>query len=418
MSAPEWRNRIIRYGSQSADQFTAHPNNPRRHPMAQREAMKGSLDTLGWIAPVIVNKNGYLIDGHERIFQALAMGDETPVPFIEVDLSEEEEALALASFDWITQMATYDADALETLLQSVDTDNAALQAMLDDMAQQNGIDLLEDEPLDDAGPQMDKGQELAERYGTAVGQVWQLGKHRLAIGDSTDRAVIDALMGGQLANLMWTDPPYNVSYVGKTEDALTIGNDSMDSTEFRAFLGKCFKAADSVLCEGAVYYIAHSDAFAYEFIGAVRDTGWTQARPPTIQWIKDSFVLGRGDYHSRSEPILYGWKSGAAHHALKDRSQDNVWEIARPKASEEHPTMKPIELVARAIGNSSNPRDLILDPFLGSGTTLIAAHQTGRICYGAEISPDYAAVCISRWETLTGQTARLDTPSAHEIAFE
>lgn len=136
----DWRNRIVRYGEQSADQFLAHPNNPRRHPQAQRDAVKGSLDTLGFIAPVIINKNtGFLIDGHERVMQALSKGDGTPVPFIEVDLSEDEEALALASFDWITQMAYYDKDALNTLLDDVSTDNEALQSLLSDLAEKQGV---------------------------------------------------------------------------------------------------------------------------------------------------------------------------------------------------------------------------------------------------------------------------------------
>lgn len=140
MIMTDWRNRIIRYGEQAADQFTAHPENPRRHPQAQREAVKGSLDTLGWIAPVIVSRaSGFMIDGHERIFQALAQGDDTPVPFIEVDLSEDEERLALASFDFITQMAVYDRDTLDTLLQQVNTDDAALQSLLSELAAENGV---------------------------------------------------------------------------------------------------------------------------------------------------------------------------------------------------------------------------------------------------------------------------------------
>lgn len=232
-----------------------------------------------------------------------------------------------------------------------------------------------------------------------LGDLWIIGgKHRLMVGDCTDPAVVERLMGGERADILWTDPPYNVAYEGKTEDALTIDNDNMSPDDFRIFLGEAFLSANTVMNEGAVYYIAHPDVFAYEFIGATRDAGWRAARPAVVQWVKDSMVLGRGDYHSRSEPILYGWKPGAAHHMVTDRTQDNVWEIPRPKASEDHPTMKPVELVERALRNSSNRGDLAIDWFLGSGTTLIAAHRTGRRCYGCEISPKYADVILRRAE--------------------
>ena len=232
-----------------------------------------------------------------------------------------------------------------------------------------------------------------------LGDLWIIGGvHRLLVGDCTDPANVARLMGGERADILWTDAPYNVNYEGKTDDALKIENDSMSIADFRAFLTNAFKCADSAMSKGAVYYLAHPDVFAYEFIGATRDVGWVAARPPVVQWVKDTFVMGRGDYHSRSEPILYGWKPGAAHHAVTDRTQDNVWEIPRPKASEEHPTMKPVELVERALNNSSKRGNIVLDMFLGSGTTLIAAHRTGRRCYGCEISPKYADVILRRAE--------------------
>ena len=158
---------------------------------------------------------------------------------------------------------------------------------------------------------------------------------------------------------------------------------------------------------GAAYYIAHPDIFAHEFITAVRACGWRQARPPVVIWVKDSMVMGRGDYHSRSEPILYGWKDGASHHQVKDRTQDNVWEIPRPKRSDEHPTMKPVELVARAIRNSTNAGEIVYEPFSGSGTTIIACEQLGRKCRAIEISPAYVAVALQRWADATGKTPGL-----------
>ena len=192
-------------------------------------------------------------------------------------------------------------------------------------------------------------------------------------------------------------------YIGGTKDELTITNDDADG--FVDLLDGAFRCADGVMAPGAVYYIAHPDVFGYEFAGAVRDAGWVQARPAVVVWVKDRLVLGRGDYHSRSEPLLYGWKPGSSHRAVADRSQDNVWEIPRPSRSEEHPTMKPVELVARALRNSTMSEDIVLDPFLGSGSTLVACEQLGRVCRGMDIDPRYIDVAVQRWENYSGKKA-------------
>ena len=177
-----------------------------------------------------------------------------------------------------------------------------------------------------------------------------------------------------------------------------------------------FTAVDAYLRPGGTFYIAHPDVFAWEFISAVRARGWVQARPAVVLWIKDRLVLGRGDYHSRSEPLLYGWKPGASHRRVTDRSQDNVWEIPRPAKNEEHPTMKPVELVARALRNSTRPKDIVCDPFLGSGSTLIACEQLDRICYGLDLDAPYVDVAVRRWERFTGRTAERTRPSPEESA--
>ena len=212
-------------------------------------------------------------------------------------------------------------------------------------------------------------------------------------------------MAGSQAVCLWTDPPYGVEYEGGTKQALTISND--DAAGLPELLLSAFRVSDAVMAPGAVYYVAHPDVFAYEFVGAVRSVGWVQARPAVIVWVKDAFVLGRGDYHSRSEPLLYGWKPGAKHHAVKDRKQDNVWEIPRPRESEHHPTVKPLALVERYLRNSTDEGDLVLDPFAGSGTTLIAAERTDRVCYAVEIDPHYCDIVIARWEAFTGEQASL-----------
>lgn len=225
-----------------------------------------------------------------------------------------------------------------------------------------------------------------------TGDLFEIGEHRLLCGDSTNSDDVAKLMNGQLADMLFTDPPYNVDYEGKTKEKLKIENDNIK--DFLGFLILAFTRADESMKEGAVYYIAHPDIFAYEFVGAVRNCKWKQARPAVVQWVKDSLVMGRGDYHAQSEPLLYGWKDGKAHLKVLTRDQSNVWKIDRPKSSQEHPTMKPVELVGRAIGNHSV--GLILDLFLGSGTTMVAAHQLNRKCYGVEIDPKYCQVIVDR----------------------
>lgn len=229
-----------------------------------------------------------------------------------------------------------------------------------------------------------------------LGDLFEIGEHRLLCGSSTEAANVLKLMADKKADMLWTDPPYNVDYEGKTKDKLKIKND--DIKDFVGFLTDAFLSADAVLNPGAVYYIAHPDIFAYEFIHAVRACNWKQARPAVVLWVKDSLVMGRGDYHAQSEPILYGWKEGAAHLKVLTRTESNVWKIDRPKSSQEHPTMKPVGLVARAIINHSV--GLILDLFLGSGTTMVAAHQLNRKCYGMELDPKYCQVIIDRMRKL------------------
>lgn len=400
----EWQNRIVRYGVQAADQFTANPNNPRRHPQDQRDAVKGSLDTLGWIAPVIVNsRSGFTVDGHERIFQALAQGDDTPVPFIEVDLSDEEEAQALATFDWITQMATYDQDTLTDLLHDIDTDNAALQALLDSMAQENGIDLLEDEPLEDAGPQIDRGAELASRYGTAVGQIWQLGKHRLAIGDSTDKGVIAALMDGTTIDCLLSDPPYGIAW-------------DTDYTRFTS-TNKAFMGTKNISRDG--FPIASDDKpfdptpfLNYPLVILFGANFFAHHLPVGTWLVWDKRYQDGSAFLADAELAWMNKNKGVYIYS-------ETWQGVVRSEKIQHPTQKPTGLFAWCLekGKAGNT---IFDPFLGSGTTLIACEQTGRICYGCEISPEYAAVIIQRWETLTGDQATLITPrldSTHEIAF-
>lgn len=236
-----------------------------------------------------------------------------------------------------------------------------------------------------------------------MGDIWLLGEHRLMCGDSTNPEDISKLMDGELADLWLTDPPYNVSYEGGTKDKLTIENDNMGDDEFREFLIASYAAANANMKGGAAFYIWHADSEGYNFRAACREVGW-KVRECLI-WQKNTMVMGRQDYQWKHEPCLYGWKDGASHNWYSDRKQTTLLVFDRPTRNSEHPTMKPIPLIAYQMCNSTKPGDLVLDSFGGSGTTMIAAEQMGRRARLMEIDPHYCDVIIARWEKLTGKEA-------------
>lgn len=245
-------------------------------------------------------------------------------------------------------------------------------------------------------------------------ELWQLGKHRLMCGDSTDAEQVKFLMGGQVVNLYLTDPPYNVGYgyegsamMSKRKhrtDGLTVKNDKMDNDKFRDFLSAAFLAAEETMEKGAAFYIFHSDNYSMWFREALMSTKDLELRE-TLIWNKDSLCLGRQDYQWKHEPCLYGWKNGGAHNWFNDRAQTTVIDMARPKVSREHPTMKPVPLFAYLMGNSTKEGWNVYDGFGGSGTTLIAAEQLNRNAFLMELDPHYCDVIIARWEKLTGEKA-------------
>lgn len=237
------------------------------------------------------------------------------------------------------------------------------------------------------------------------GDIWKLGEHRLMCGDSTVLTEVEKLMDGEQADLLLTDPPYNVNYEGKTKDKLKIQNDKMGDDTFREFLSNAFKAADSVMKPGASFYIWHADSEGYNFRGACIDAGWTVRQ--CLIWNKNTIVLGRQDYHWKHEPCLYGWKDGAGHLWASDRKQSTVIDYDKPARSAEHPTMKPVGLFDYCIQNNTKGADIVLDLFGGSGTTMIAAEQDGRKARLMELDPHYCDVILTRWESLTGNKAEL-----------
>ena len=256
------------------------------------------------------------------------------------------------------------------------------------------FDITEDEPPEPPATAISKR-----------GDIWQLGRHRLMCGDSTVVEEVKQLMGGELADMLVTDPPYNVNYEGKTKNRLKIENDNQTDSSFRQFLVDSFTAADAVMKPGAVFYIWHSDSEGYNFRGACQDCGWTVRQ--CLIWNKNTMVMGRQDYQWKHEPCLYGWKDGAGHLWASDRKQTTVIDFNKPVKNDIHPTMKPVGLFDYQIRNNTKGNDVVLDLFGGSGTSIVACEQDGRICYTMELDPRYVDAIIQRWETLTGEKAVL-----------
>ena len=238
---------------------------------------------------------------------------------------------------------------------------------------------------------------------TRLGDLWVMGRHRLVCGDAADPAAYARLLAGTPADLLLTDPPYNVAYAGKTVAAMTIANVDMTDDAYRAFLAKCLSAAVAVVRPGGGFYVWHADLHGLPVRLACADAGLAVRQ--CLVWAKSAFTLGRQDYHWRHEPCLYGWRDGAAHQWLGDRAQSTVLEFDRPAKNGEHPTMKPVALFEYLVRNSCPEGGVVLDPFAGSGTALVAAETTGRRAAALELDPRYCDVVVGRWERLTGRTA-------------
>jgi site-specific DNA-methyltransferase (adenine-specific) len=260
-------------------------------------------------------------------------------------------------------------------------------------ALQPAIEVVDDEPL--------SFDEVETRC--KPNDLWILGDHKLLCGDSLEVTAMDKLLGSEKADIVWTDPPYGVDYVVKKKDALKIENDNKTFDELEDFLRAAFNNIYQATRPGACWYVAAPSGDL--FLAFARPLKELAVWRHTLVWVKDTLVMGRADYHYRHESIFYGWTPGAAHHEPPDRKQDTVWEISRPKANKEHPTMKPIELIARALKNSAKRNQIVLDAFGGSGSTLIAAEQLKMRARIIELDPKYCDVILARWEKLTGQSA-------------
>lgn len=375
-----------------------NPRNPNTHPKDQIRLLAEVIKKTGWRAPITVSTlSGMIVKGHGRLYAAKLAGfKEVPVEYQNFN-SEDEELSALLADNKIAELAEIDTEKLTELFKDFNFEDLELtgysQEEFDDLIGQFGQlgNLDEDEPV-----------EIEEKEPfTKLGDVWTFDGqfvHKLICGDSTKSEAYEKLLTDEQADLIVTDPPYNVNYEGGTSDKLTIQNDNMKSEEFREFLKNAFCCMDAVLRPGGSFYIWHSDSERYNFQGACIDAGWIVRQ--CVIWVKNRFVLGRQDYQWKHEPCLYGWKSGAAHYFVDDRTLTTCFEFDSPMINDIHPTMKPIELFSFQIGNSSRYGEIILDGFAGSGTTLISCEKLGRKARLIELDPRYCDAIVKRFNKL------------------
>ena len=424
-----WRNRIVGSGEEQPDQLLANPANWRIHPREQQQALAGSLDVVGWVAQVMVNRRtGYVVDGHARVALAISRNEPT-VPVLYVDLSPEEEALVLASLDPISAMAATDDAQLQALLAGIETDNEGLRALLADLAGNDPKDGLTDP---------DEVPETPEEPYVKPGELYVLGDHRLLCGDSTSAEDVARLLGGAAPRLLVTDPPYGIelnmewrdgvynargsaepSYMRVTTTSAEIDATRADggahgrtkghrnttlSGDTRADWSEAYALVPSL----DVAYVWHASAHMVEVILGLETLGFELRQQ--IVWVKTIAAMSRSAYNWQHEPCLYAVRKGKTAEWIGDTRQTTVWEHPSPKmigggSQEEkfdHPTQKPSECMGRPIRNH---RGDVYEPFSGSGTTIIAAEQLGRRCYAMEIDPKYVQVAIQRWQNFSGQTA-------------
>ena len=395
------------------DKLIPYARNSRTHSDGQVAQIAASIKEFGFTNPVLIDETGSIIAGHGRVMAArkLALAD---VPSIRLTHLTDAQKKAYVIADnklalnagWDDEMLAVELTDLKDMGFDLDLTGFSTDE-IEALLAPTGTEGLTDE---DAVP------EVPEAPVTVLGDVWLLGKHRVMCGDSTSIDAVEKLMDGQKADMVFTDPPFNVGVAGGTRDARDkknyrsgeiIKNDALRDGDFLQFLTDAFATMALVIKDGAAVYVAHSDKEAFNFALAFRNAGFITRQ--IIIWAKQSFVFGRSDYHPQHEPILYGWKDGAAHNFYGERNQSTVWNIDRPMRSEkEHPTQKPVALVEKAITNSSKSGDFLFEPFGGSGSTLIACEKTGRINRSMELDPKYCDVIVQRWQEFTGQTATLE----------
>lgn len=411
----------------SIDLLKPYERNAKKHPQSQLDVIAKSIQELGFLSPCLIDEEYNLIAGHGRVAAAKQIGlKSVPCVFVE-GLTEEQRRAYILADNKLTELGEWDMELVQQELSD-------LQGMDFDISITGfGLDDLEIDDIDDGDFEAGVGSSEAEETRVKSGELWQLGPHYLMCGDSTDFEDVEKLMKGEKADLLVTDPPYGVAYVGWT--GMTIENDDLDESGLDDLLSLAFANASESMNPGAGFYIFCASSLIDVTIDCIRKTDLLIKQH--IIWVKDKFVMGRQDYQWRHEPAIYGWKDGAAHYFvekrnlttviedpidLESKSRDELIEMLksildenanpttaihedRPMVNEEHPTMKPVPLIARLVKNSSKPGDIVLDLFGGSGTTLLACEELGRNCRIMELDPHYADVIVKRWEKQTGQEA-------------
>jgi DNA modification methylase len=389
------------------EKLIPYARNARTHSDEQVAQIAASIAEFGWANPILAGADGVIIAGHARLLAARKLGL-TEVPVIVLDhLSETQRRALIIADNRLALNAGWDEEMLRVELAALEEEGFDLDLV--GFSDEELEDLLRESETETAGNTDDDAvPETEEAAVTVPGDVWVLGDHRLLCGDATVAADVEKVLAGGLADMVFTDPPYNVNYGATMKDKIRgntrrIANDALGDG-FAKFLGE---ACANILAvtKGAIY-VCMSSSELHTLQQAFREAGghWSTF----IIWAKNTFTMGRSDYQRQYEPILYGWKEGTDHYWCGARDQGDVWFVKKPVANDLHPTMKPVELIVRALRNSSKSRDTVLDPFAGSGSTLIACEKTGRQARLIELEPHYVDVAVKRWQEFTGKRATLD----------
>lgn len=434
----------------SVGKLKPYKNNSRTHSDEQIEQIIASIKEFGFTNPVLIDKNNTIIAGHGRVVAATKMGLQE-VPCLRLDgLTKEQIKAYVIADNKLAENAGWDKELLRLEISELKLSGYNMDLLGFDRSEVTDMIKYIDHNPGEKDP--DEVPDLPSDPIAKPGNLWQLGNHRLFCGDSTRKESALALLGSGKADLVFTDPPYNVDYKGGSKAKLSIKNDKLSPEQFYRLLFDAFKVAASVVEPGSPIYVCYAAMETINFSNALINAGWLVKS--SLVWVKNHFQMGRQDYHWRHEPFLYGWKAGGAHKWHGNRKQSTVmeempglvitevddgikldfsdgirsvqlqvpsydvlsavdafdttiWKIDKPTRNAEHPTMKPVELPRRAIENSTKNGGIVFDQFLGSGTTMIACEMIGRVCYGIELDPVYCDVIVKRWEDFTGKKAEL-----------
>lgn len=379
----------------ATDKLIPYVNNARTHSTEQINKLRASLREFGFINPVIIDREFNVIAGHGRIAAAKAEGiDEVPCVFAD-HLTEAQKKAYILADNRMALDAGWDEEMLKVEIEALQAEDIDLALTGFDEKELASLFDTDSEVTDD---DFDLTTALQKAAFVQRGDIWNVGRHKLMCGDATSEEDVSALMGDTKANLILTDPPYGVSF--KSSSGLTIKNDSMKNDEFYNFLLSAFKCMADHLEKGGSAYVFHADTEGLNFRKAFIDAGFHLAG--CCIWVKDSLVLGRSDYQWQHEPILYGFMQNGKHKWFSDRKQTTIWNFSKPKKNSDHPTSKPLDLLAYPISNSTQENAVVIDTFGGSGSTLMACEQMNRICFTMELDEKYASVILRRYVEDTG----------------